>query len=423
MIYAYWTELRRSALRWWLPVLVAADLTVLYERGRWWIGVWPQTSVAAQIPAFYFGPLCAALAAWSAGRASRQGMDEQLAAAARPRWQAEGLQLAGTASFGLAAYLVGIVVAAVTSAGSAGPGFLWPGYLLLGATVIVGCTAVGHALGRWSQSRIIAPMFGALVCFVLLGSLSGTLGFMVLVGPPDARVAYWPLATRLLLTVAAVAVAVSVPKPQLRLPRPAHRHYGCGQAFSATTAVMAFAGCLAAYATAGPIQVIRPMPADYPCTDTMPAICVWPDDQKYLPRLSAMASRLGELPAGQFTVPARFYEQGLRGSQYRNVDFTIPEGAMWEVATAISIQIVGETFPKACTGATDDDTAAFFHAEFELGTWLESRLTGAPQPSSVHGGPPGVDIQAIGRLIYTTQESQLAWVRQRMATIRNTTCA
>ncbi|MCK9897958.1 hypothetical protein [Frankia sp. AgB32] len=423
MIYVYCTELRRSALRWWLPVLVAIDLAVLYGRARWWIGIWPQTSVAAQIPAFYFGPFFAALAAWSVGRASRHGTDEQLDAAARPRWQAESLQLAGTVTYGLAVYLVGIVAAAITSTGSAGPGFLWPGYLCLGAATIVGCAAAGHAVGRWSRSRVIAPMFSALVCFVLLGSLGDSLGLIVLTGPPDARVAAWPLVTRLLLAAGAAVVAVAVPRPRFR-PRGGRRpRYGRGQAYASAAALAVVVGCLAAYATAGSIQVSRPSPARYPCTNTTPASCVWPDDQKYLPQMSAMMSRLNEIPAGLFTVPPRYYERGLRAPRYQYVDFTVPEGAMWEVATGIAIQIVNATFPNPCAAATDADTAKQIHAQYELGTWLESRLTGAPQPPSVHGGPPGVDIQAIGKLIYTQQGSQLTWVRQRLATLRNTPCA
>lgn len=50
MIRAFWIELRRSPLRWALPVLIAIELGMLFGRNTDWIGVWPQASAAAQVP-------------------------------------------------------------------------------------------------------------------------------------------------------------------------------------------------------------------------------------------------------------------------------------------------------------------------------------------------------------------------------------
>jgi hypothetical protein len=145
----YLVELRRSPLRWWLPVFVLVDVAAVFGRSQWWIGVWPQASAAAQIPSLFFAPVLAAGAAWSASRARRYRMTDQLAAAALPGWRVEVVQLAATLTYGLVAYLVGMVAAAAVSAPDAGPGFLWPGYVVLGACVIVASAAVGHVAGRF----------------------------------------------------------------------------------------------------------------------------------------------------------------------------------------------------------------------------------------------------------------------------------
>lgn len=423
MIRTYRTELRRSPLRWWLPILIAADLAVLYGRGRWWIGVWPQASVAAQIPAFYFGPLFSALAAWSVNRASRRGLDEQLDGAARPRWHAESVQLAATLTYGVGTYLVGAAAAAIVSSGSAGPGFLWPSYILIGATTVAASAAIGHAVGRWSRSRFVAPMFCALACFVLLGSLGDALGLIVLTGPPNAAVASWPLATRVLLGIAALGVAVAVPGRNTRGRSDGRGSYGRGPTYAAVSAVVVFGACVVGYRSAGALQVDRPAPAEALCTQTTPSACLWPEDRKYLTPMAAMMTRVDQLPGGIFTIPPRFYELGLRSDKYKYIDFFISEGSLWDVATDIAIQIVDATFPNQCDGANTAANSKRFHAEYELGTWIESQMTGAPQPSSVHGGPPGVDVQAVGRLIYAPAATQLTWVQQHLATIRDTPCA
>ncbi len=128
MLNAYRIELRRSPLLTAFPVVIALDLLVLFGRSRYWIGVWPEASVAVQVVTLFLGPVLSGVSAWQAGRSSRAGMPETVLAAARPFWRTEAARLAATLTLGFLAYLVGCLTAVAVSTGEAGPGFLWPSY-------------------------------------------------------------------------------------------------------------------------------------------------------------------------------------------------------------------------------------------------------------------------------------------------------
>lgn len=123
MLKAYRIELRRSPLLTAFPLMVAVDLLVLFGRSQYWIGVWPEASVAAQIVTLFLGPILAGVSAWQAGRSSRARVPEFLLSAARPGWRIEATRLAATLTLGFVAYGVGCLTAAAVSLHDAGPGF------------------------------------------------------------------------------------------------------------------------------------------------------------------------------------------------------------------------------------------------------------------------------------------------------------
>ncbi|MCS0602515.1 ABC transporter permease [Streptomyces sp. LP11] len=413
-------ELRRSPLRWWFPVLVALDMAVLFGRAQWWIGVWPQASAAAQVPAFYLGPFLAAYAAWASGRIHRLGFEDQHIAGTRPRWQVEGTHIAAVAVYGGAAYAVGAAVAAAVSYHDAGPGFLWPGYLLLGGALIVVCIALGHLAGRWFPSAFATPVISGLACFLVVTMNGGPskAGLFVLSGAPDVEVSPGRLAVRWGLALSAVAVAVLTPRT---LPG----YIGARGTLIARlpaigTSVLALA-CLAGVLTAGPVQTARAEPGSPTCTRTEPKICVWPEERKYLPRLEAMAARVSALPA-VITSPSEFHEQGLRGGKGQDIDFSIFEGSMWEVADSMSIAVSRASTPPFCQASDSGAEDRRMMAYFELDSWLAARISGAGQPSDIHGGPPGVDQKAIARLIKRPEPAQENWAKKRIKVIKDTPC-
>ncbi|MGW5477922.1 ABC transporter permease [Streptomyces sp. NPDC004008] len=414
-------ELRRSPLRWWFPVLVALDVAVLFGRAQWWIGVWPQASAAAQIPAFYLGPFLAAYAAWAAGRIHRLGFEDQHTAGTRPRWQVEGAHIAAVAVYGGVAYVIGAAVAAAVSYRDAGPGFLWPSYLLLGAALIVVCIAVGHIAGRWFPSAFAAPVICGLACFVVVTMTGGPLkaGLFVLSGAPAVEVTWASLALRWALALSAVAVAVLTPRTLPGYTGERGKVIARLPAVGCSALVVA---CLAGVMTAGPVQTARADPGAPLCTRTEPKICTWPEERMYLPRLEAMARRVSELPP-VIKSPPVFYEQGLRGGRGQDTDFSIFEGSMWEVADSMSIAVSRASTPPFCQAANNSAEDRRTMAYFELDSWLAARISGAGQPSDIHGGPPGVDQRAIARLIERPDQVQRDWAEKRIKVIEGTRCA
>lgn len=209
MLNAYRIELRRSPLLTAFPVMIALDLLVLFGRSRYWIGVWPEASVAAQVVTLFLGPVLSGVSAWQAGRSSRAGMPETVLAAARPFWRIEAARLAATLTLGFLAYLVGCLTAVAVSIGEAGPGFLWPSYLLLGASTLIIFASVGHLAGRWWPSAAFTPVVCALGCFISMLALP--FRFNVLAGPPDQHLRPLPVAVRLLFALALAVLAVTAP--------------------------------------------------------------------------------------------------------------------------------------------------------------------------------------------------------------------
>ncbi|MEU4096684.1 ABC transporter permease [Streptomyces sp. NPDC026673] len=376
MLNAYRIELRCSPLLTAFPVMIAVDLLVLFGRSRYWIGVWPEASVAAQIVTLFLGPVLAGVSAWQAGRASRAGMPEFLLAAARPDWRIEATRLAATLTLGFLAYGIGCLTAAAVSLEDAGPGFLWPSYLLLGASTLIIFSSVGHLAGRWWPSVAFTPIVCALGCFVSMLALP--FKFNVLAGPPDTYIRPLPVAIRLLLALALAVLAVTAPplrrKVERQMPRrklPRHIHaVAVGSVVCSLTA-------LAAIPAAGELRVERPASAAAPLCDRVdesaPRVCVWPEHQKYLPELTRMARRLGQPTLPWIKVPDEFNEYGLQRTERGDRGFDITEGHVRAAAIAMAHQVFTASFGRC--GPPHKERRAW-QAFDNIHLWLEYQAMG-----------------------------------------------
>ncbi|MCX5345835.1 DUF7224 domain-containing protein [Streptomyces atratus] len=376
MLNAYCIELRRSPLLTAFPVMIAVDLLVLFGRSQYWIGVWPEASVAAQIVTLFLGPVLAGVSAWQAGRSSRAGMPEFLLAAARPGWRIEATRLAATLTLGFLAYGIGCLTAAAVSLGDAGPGFLWPSYLLLGASTLIIFASVGHLAGRWWPSAGFTPVVCALGCFISMLALP--FKFNVLAGPPDTYLRPLPVAIRLLWALALAALAVAAPplrrKAERQIPRrelPRHiRGVAVGSVVCSLTA-------LAAVPAAGELRVERPSSATAPlcdrADDSAPRVCVWPEHRKYLPELTRMAQRLGQPAQSWIKVPDEFYEFGLQRTERGDRGFDITEGHVRTAAIAMAHQVFTASFGRC--GPPQQERRAW-QAFDNIHLWLEYQAMG-----------------------------------------------
>src|SRR5690606_25958929 len=128
-----------------------------------------------------------------------------------PAWRADALLLAASVTYGLAAYLPGVVLAAVVSAPIAGPGFLWPSYLLLGVCMVVLCTSIGHLAGKLSASRYVPPLVVAACMFGMMFTRQ-LFELYVLSAPVQVQVSATALAARGGLAVLLAVLAVALPR-------------------------------------------------------------------------------------------------------------------------------------------------------------------------------------------------------------------
>lgn len=421
---SYWMELRYSPLRWWLPVLVIVDLATLFGRSSAWIGEWPQTSVAAQISAFYFAPMLAAAAAWSAGRANRNGTTTLLDGAARPGWRVELTPLAASVTFGLIAYGAGVVVAVAVTLPKTTPGFLWPGYVAIGISLLVGFAAIGHLVGRWWNAPFAAPAVSGLGTFLVIAWFGspGQLGLFVLNGAPFYGPSGTAVVARIGIAACALAAAVVVPRPGVRHveKRWLSRSTATTQACLCAALVVSLFGMH----SAGPIQVTRGAPPRQACTDGVPAICFWPDDAKYLPAAQSMSVRLGQLAGFGFAVPGKFFEQGLRGMQTEHQDFYVLDGSLWDPSITMAGQVVDSAMPRDCLrdGSHKAIPEAVIREVGELNMWATIRTFGSGRPADMHGGPQGVDLPAMAQEAALPQDQQHSWVAQHLEDIRHAFC-
>lgn len=422
----YWIELRRSPLRWWFPLLVGIDLAVLFGRSTWWIGEWPQASVQAQIPAFYFAPLLAAAAAWAAGRVDRHNLHAQHDVAAYPRWRTELIQLAATLTYGLGAYSVGAITAVFVNLPKAGPGFLWPSYIFLGAALLVAYAGAGHLIGHWLRSQFTGPLIsgiGGLVIVSWMGSPK-KLGLFALSGDPFKEVSQEALMARILMALSLICAAVFLSR---KSPLMAGRTWN-GFAHRGRTLSACLLICLSllSLSIAGPLQVARSAPSKPLCTENTPNVCLWPDDRKYLAEAENMVGRINRLPRHLFTIPPEFRERGLSGSKESYSDFFILEGSMWNPAATMAGNIMHSSWPKGegCTLPLGSRiTPEFRKSSAELNAWLTVRIFGGGVPAGIHGGPPNVSMSAIARLTERPEGEQMGWVEHRMQIVRNAFCS
>ncbi|MFF3867199.1 hypothetical protein [Micromonospora sp. NPDC001898] len=397
-----WLHIRNSPIRWAFPVLVVLDVAVLFLRNRHWIGVWPETGAAAQVPAYLLGVVGAGAAAWAASASTRQGVEEQLRAARVHPARVEAYRIAATLFVLLAPYLIGQAVAFAVTARTFPPGvYLWLGYVLLGLFAILLAVALG-----WACGRLLGPVFSAFTAalgFLFLTVLLDRAGFVVVSGRPEVTVDPMPMALRLGLVLALLLIMLWLP--------------GSGALRQRSRSVAALLpvalSLLAVMATTAAVVDREPPGDDAICLDGSTRLCIWPEHEKYLPQLRDINARINELP-DVFIRPPLINEAGLHkktkfiapnGKEYLNYEggppvFYVFEGSPWSYAGDIGKAITSKTFGfqdlRACDWMKliEPDQARLA----AIDKWMETYLVG--------GGRPDYHTNA-------SQELQQAWAKGR----------
>lgn len=422
----FWLHLRNSPIRFTIPVFIALDLAVLFLRSRYWIGVWPETGAAAQVPAAVFlGSVGAGAAAWAATAQSRHRLSEQLRVARTHPVVSEAYRLGATVVVLLLPYLVGSAVGFALTARTFPPGVdLWVGYTALGVVAVLLAAGWG-----WFLGRMLGSVFGglaAIVSWFLLVSLSlrYDLGLTVVSGPPELMVDPAAVTLRLTAVLALLTALLWLPAPdQLRdhVPRlsiPASAGVVLGMVFYLTT------------------PIVERIPADeVTCVDgDRTQLCVWPEQEKYLSLLEDVSARVDGLPE-VFVVPPRMNEYGIERTETideQGVGYPVPgslpyfyiiQGSPWSYAGIIADEILGATFDE-CTWP--DELSQTDSTQLDaVDGWIEAYLAGGGSPDYKSNMPARMqEARADGRQIANELilTDQLRWAESTAKELRDRYC-
>lgn len=374
---------------------LVAVLMVLF-RSETWVGVWPQTAVASQIPGVFLGIIGAGYAAWSASRERRLGLVDQLSVSVVPRWRRETVEL-GAITVALASgYGVGVLYGVARTAPGLPPGFgLTVGYWFVGLTAILFGVATGWLLGKLLPTRIAAIAAAATV-FILVAYI-GSDALAMVSGYPDRIVNLPSLAVRMLALM--LWWLVSVLMPPLREWRGGHGV----KPTAPLLAVLGAGAALVLWSSSGllgtpqvPRNAVEPL-----CTQGETTLCVWPEHEKYLPMLSDLSERIALLPPELLLPAGVVWDAGLRtqyffpesdgifdltGESEEEPSFMIHDGSAWSVASSLSSLITWQGYDVECSWDHPEAQAS----AIKLEAWTEYYLAGGGVPDYSASGDPAI---------------------------------
>lgn len=393
-----------------VAVLVPVDLSVLFLRPRTWIGTWPDTGVAAQLPALYVALVAAGGAAWISASRRRPGSPVPTVTVAD-----ELVGCAHAVAACLLSYAVGCLAASIlTARASPGAGVgLALGHLLLGALLcllgVVWGWAAGQHGGRLSAAIVASATF--LVTTSVLGSRQ-----LLHLASTDVwlRVSPSTLAVRLVAVLLLLAVVALAPAASNR----------GGRVLGQLLVALGLAAVCAA--TLGTSTLAVRTPATRPvCVPGAIELCLWPEHAHHLPVVERVAARVGSLPGGLRT-PARLWEAGLGvpvlDSQAERYTISITEGNESALALSVAAAVIGESFADCDLQGIRDDPLL----PSALQRWTEDRLAGTSHPAYRALGVPDVMQRGWDLADEVFEElpadAQDRWVEERLARVRAAHC-
>jgi ABC-type transport system involved in multi-copper enzyme maturation permease subunit len=152
-------EIRRSAVLWAVPVLLALFYFDSFRTAAGFPPVWTvRSSVITSNMVVDFGPFAAGLAAWVASREGRRKIDDLLATTVRPAWARQASALGATLFWLILTFLIGVAAVYIDTALNATRGGppLWP--VAVGVVEVVTFAVIGFTAGALFPGRFTAPL-------------------------------------------------------------------------------------------------------------------------------------------------------------------------------------------------------------------------------------------------------------------------
>ncbi|MEV6522259.1 hypothetical protein AB0M43_09985 [Longispora sp. NPDC051575] len=429
-------HVKRSPVRWIFPVALAFNLAMLFFRNRYWIGVWPETSAAAQMPAYLTSGLAAAAAAWSVGAPHRHGTVEQKLPLAVPRWRREVPPVATVLLYFVLISLIVQAIAFGLTLRTNPPGIeLWPGYVVMGLTVICLAVAFGHVVGKALSGRFAAAVAG-LAWFIVSMYLGSQWDFGVVSGPVYNELDTLTVMVRLLGAVALISLAVALPNFLARERAAVSRRTERRWLRPAVVVTVAAVVLCAVTAVLGSPVKGREKPAEVLCVGVRLKVCMWPEHQKYQSAVEDIVQRAERLPA-VFVLPGRFDEYGV-SYQMRVVDgvidltdrsglppyFYIPDGSTWALSGTVATEIMKVSL-RYCAKAPFSKGEQVDLRANETEAWLEAFLAGGGRPdyhTNRSGEAAAAARRGEERANHGSEAEQFAWAGERVTEYNAASC-
>lgn len=399
---------RRSPARFFAPASIVVGLALLFV-DQHWVGLWTETggwiarSTALQLP-LAAGAGAVTSAAWVSSGAP-------LAAASSARaWSRQRLPYVTAAVlYTFVPYAAIAVVAWAATWHTAGPGVPSLPYMAVGAGLTLAYLGFGCIAGILSPSRFFTPFAVMLVSLFSQALLTVPAGqYVQNTVRPVALAVVWVGAAILLI------VAATIRPRDDRLSAWASRNTPRWRRPATVLPAVAAITVLALFAGTRPIQT--PRDPDPVCAGR-PELCLWPDHEPLRAPLAAATARLAQRFPPGLKMPAEFSERGLNRQPS---EMQLPP--MWFAYSAMASAVMQASFDYKCIPQEPAAQDEFNQHNFALILWITMTANGGPPPPEVHGGPPGIDINAVAQVVAAPRAEQEAWVRGHIAALQATPC-
>ena len=414
-------EIRRPGLLVGFGLLLIGQLWLMLTEVTQWQGIWPMASAAVSAPWVFLAPAAAGLSAYEASQRERPAEDAVV-------WRATSSSMLLTRML-LATGVVGVgalCAVVVNIATAAPPGFLWPSYLVVALSLAIWSVAVGLLMGSFGGPVWFPPVVAVLVALLRIfwyqgaGSGSPGAGFerIFLEGRPwnelDPLAVAAAVAEAVLIVILALLAPVVV--TWVRARRAGATYKGV-LADYARPAVLAVAGAVCAGLVLGspPVVRYRTPPEEFPCTDTRPQVCVWPENASLLPVLAERASRAASVSSAvDGRLMARIDEFGLGDGD----SFIALGQGTWFFSDTLAGVIADSLAPVRCDPVEGDPNLdAFLAARLEVAALFQLQIEDRDWPTG-SGRSSGVDAAEMSHIWRASTAERDAWVSGRVASMR-----
>ena len=409
------TSLRTSVLGWLLLPVVAAWLVFVFAWQEWWVGSWPAATAYVTIAATYLGPLLAAGIGYEASRHRLTGAEEYTRlSSGSVMWKYSNHFLFHLLTGYIPMVGVTIVVWGV-NVSLAPVGFFRVDHLIYAVCVLTIALGCGYLLGVVISSPLIAALAAAVVGLVVF-----TVADLPLSGAP-----FETLST-LHVTIAAVAAIISIGTFVVLswLVSGYHDRPYRRMAKVSSFGVALSAGAMVAITLMSPtgLVVLKPPQMDPVCTTDQPRVCVWPENEVYLPEVQEMVNRVTTALDGVTEVQEEFAQYGVdRYDIVNSFQLLAPGEGRWFLAGDLASVVVNSAVqPYFCETATPGQQEERTRQIQELLYWLQAHAYGGHQPDEIGGGKlPAPEAEAI---LEEPIEDQRAWAKAILTDMSQAPC-